>query len=250
MTKRALLIGINYIGTNYELYGCINDVVNMRRALISDFYYNKDNVILITDTTEVKPTKSNIVNQIKKVVSETRDGDTLFFHYSGHGYHRRDNPQTRGGDEIIDGRDEMICPLDEDIIDDELNQLLVKSLASGASLRCIIDSCHSGSSLDLPFRIDSGTKIYVENDQKKYIDAFMISGCRDSEVSFDAIIESNYSGALTWAFLHVMKQFKDKDIYWRDLITIIRYELMKSQYEQVPQLSFMFKNQLDDRVVL
>ena len=36
----ALLIGINYIGTDYELYGCINDTSSIN-SLISNYNYQK-----------------------------------------------------------------------------------------------------------------------------------------------------------------------------------------------------------------
>ena len=32
--KNALVIGCNYVGTEYELYGCINDAVNIENILI------------------------------------------------------------------------------------------------------------------------------------------------------------------------------------------------------------------------
>ena len=31
--KKALLIGINYVGTNSELNGCINDIYSMKNYL-------------------------------------------------------------------------------------------------------------------------------------------------------------------------------------------------------------------------
>ena len=33
MVKKALLVGINYIGTGVELTGCINDINNISNAL-------------------------------------------------------------------------------------------------------------------------------------------------------------------------------------------------------------------------
>ena len=35
--KKALCIGINYIGSRYELNGCINDVNNIKSKLISNY---------------------------------------------------------------------------------------------------------------------------------------------------------------------------------------------------------------------
>ena len=38
MDKRALLVGINYYGTNNKLNGCINDVENINNFLLKNGY--------------------------------------------------------------------------------------------------------------------------------------------------------------------------------------------------------------------
>ena len=45
MSKFALLVGINYYNTNYQLYGCINDVIMMRKYLIEKRGYLNENQI-------------------------------------------------------------------------------------------------------------------------------------------------------------------------------------------------------------
>ena len=58
------------------------------------------------------------------------------------------------GDEI-DGLNETLCPMDfkqaGEIVDDDLNRMLVNPLPQGVRLHCVVDACHSGSVLDLPF---------------------------------------------------------------------------------------------------
>lgn len=77
-------------------------------------------------------------------------GDSLVFHYSGHGSQQR----NYSGDEA-DGYDETLCPLDFEtqgmIVDDEINAALVRLIPHGAKLHALIDACHSGTVLDLPF---------------------------------------------------------------------------------------------------
>lgn len=55
----------------------------------------------------------------------------------------------------VDGYDETLCPLDYEISgmisDDEVNETIVRPLPRGVKLHAVIDACHSGSSLDLPF---------------------------------------------------------------------------------------------------
>ena len=63
-SKKALLIGINYVGTQYQLNGCINDVSSMRAKLSADFGFT--DISSLTDETDVKPTRDNILSEFTK----------------------------------------------------------------------------------------------------------------------------------------------------------------------------------------
>ncbi|KAJ3134935.1 Ca(2+)-dependent cysteine protease [Geranomyces variabilis] len=153
--KKALLIGINYKGTKSELRGCINDVANIKSFLTNKFNFpdTPSNMLVLTDDNpnwQLRPTRTNMLQAMQWLVNGARAGDSLFFHYSGHGSQVKD----LDGDED-DGYDETICPLDYEtagqITDDEMNAIMVRSLPNGARLTLIIDACHSGSAMDLPF---------------------------------------------------------------------------------------------------
>ena len=61
VTKQALLVGINYIGTADALYGCINDVNSMKTRLeLMGFQCQT-----LTDSASVKPTRANILEAFK-----------------------------------------------------------------------------------------------------------------------------------------------------------------------------------------
>ena len=77
--KRAFLVGINYIGTPYELRGCINDVENIKSKLVSSYGYNDANIVTITDNTTLKPTRAVILEQFKNVLVNSVAGDQIFF---------------------------------------------------------------------------------------------------------------------------------------------------------------------------
>ena len=49
----ALLIGINYFGTDNELYGCINDTISIN-SLISNYNFQK--ICVLTDNNEKNQT--------------------------------------------------------------------------------------------------------------------------------------------------------------------------------------------------
>ncbi|KAI9168193.1 hypothetical protein H9P43_007565 [Blastocladiella emersonii ATCC 22665] len=152
--KKALFIGILYTGTESALRGCVNDVDNLSNFLIDKHGYKRENCKFLTDregaSKESLPTVENMIKGIDWLVADAREGDTLFFHYSGHGASVKD----ASGDEV-DGMDEVLIPLDFKengvLLDDDLHAKLVAPLPEGVTLHCVMDCCMSGSNLDMPY---------------------------------------------------------------------------------------------------
>ena len=104
--KRALLVGCNYPGTSSELRGCINDVLRMRTMLLGQGFPEQAIMVLRDDQRHGQlPTKRAILDGLRWLVQGAARGDSLFFHFSGHGAQQRDH----SGDEA-DGYDETIVP--------------------------------------------------------------------------------------------------------------------------------------------
>ncbi|KIK45221.1 hypothetical protein CY34DRAFT_554404 [Suillus luteus UH-Slu-Lm8-n1] len=163
--KKALCIGINYVGQQGELRGCINDANNMKRFLSSQFGYKEEDMVILTDDARDPrqvPTQQNILRAMEWLVRGASPNDSLFFHYSGHGGQTKD----LDGDEE-DGYDEVIYPVDfkekGHIVDDLMHAIMVKPLPAGCRLTAIFDSCHSGSALDLPYVYSTEGKIKEPN---------------------------------------------------------------------------------------
>ena len=148
----ALLIGITYKNTSYELTGCDQDALRVKDYLKSVGLVD-DQIILMTENesdAELHPSKENIVNQLNKLVDQNNENRLIFFYYSGHGSFLRD----ASGDEI-DGRDELLCPSDFDkngcISDDYLKENVIDKLPKSSIFFALIDACHSGTILDLKY---------------------------------------------------------------------------------------------------
>jgi hypothetical protein len=110
-------------------------------------------------------------------------------------------------------------PLDykkNQIIDDELWGSLVYSLPSGARLTAIMDCCHSGTGLDLPFEYklkknssgfggggsySDGRWIEETNPAHSKGDVVLFSGCQDSQTSADTMDKYQAGGAMTQSFI-------------------------------------------------
>lgn len=151
LRRRALIIGINYTGTPAQLGGCVNDARLMTEALGKLGFQGGDVEVLTDAPGGGRPTRANIEAACRRLVDGATEGDSLFFHYSGHGGR---SVNLSGAERT--GYDSTLIPLDHatagQITDDELNELLVEPASSaGARLTCVVDACHSGTVLDLPF---------------------------------------------------------------------------------------------------
>lgn len=151
--KKALLIGINYFGTDSELSGCINDVHNMGQFLVERYGFKQEDFVILTDDQEAPaaiPNHENILRAMQWLVDGAQPGDNLFFVYSGHG----GSTEDEDGDED-DGMEETMCPVDYEeagqILDDQIHDVMVIPLPAGARLTAVFDCCHSGSIMDLPY---------------------------------------------------------------------------------------------------
>ena len=259
--KRALLIGINYFGQNGELSGCQNDIANVETYLRACGY--TDFTVLKDDPRDPKflspsaPTKANIIRNMRDAIAKTRSGDVLYVHYSGHGSHISDALMR----DEKDDQDECICPVDYArltdtdsgfIRDDTLNQILVKNLAPKAKLRVCFDSCHSGSALDLPIRWDSTSRFKSENTDFSAADVVFISGCQDEQTSADSSFNGRAAGAMTWALLSALWDIKKsgRAWTWKELVQMMRMNLKKEQYSQVPQMGLESSHQIAGSVDL
>lgn len=178
-TRRAVLIGINYYGQSGQLSGCHNDVRNIKDYLITVHDFQENNITtLMDDRYHTSPTYANIMTAFRQAVRLTQSGDTLFCHFSGHGGQVLD----RNGDED-DGKDETLIPVDftsaGQITDDKLLLELVKPLPRDSVMTCLMDCCHSGTVLDLPYRFtaDSDEVKGMQRNEMYFSDINSICGC-------------------------------------------------------------------------
>lgn len=255
--KTALCIGINdYPGVANDLAGCVNDANDWASVLT-------DKGFTVKMLLDAKATKSNIVREIKSLMTKTEAGDSVVIQYSGHGSFVPDED----GDEP-DGMDECICPYDivvngraNFITDDELFELY--SLRNkNSKLLIISDSCHSGSvsragpvlSTDGPvrkMRFLAPAAFLPEEELKKLSSAgarafrsasppgryagLLMAGCQDKQVSFDASFGGKANGAFSFVALSTLKGLKASATY-ADWFREIKKKLPSSDYAQNPNL--------------
>ncbi|KAF9995910.1 Ca(2+)-dependent cysteine protease [Entomortierella chlamydospora] len=181
--KKALLIGINYFGDPNQLLGCINDTRDVFGFLNGYFGFRYQDTIMLTDDQvyeDKRPTGANIRYWMKWLVKDAEPQDSLFFHYAV-------------GDES-DGYDEIIYPCDYlrsgIISDDEMYDLMVKELPEGVQLTALVDACHSGTMLDLPYVYNGNHVTALEKVTRKKVGA-MAAMSAENDTVFESTGSNN-----------------------------------------------------------
>lgn len=270
MKRRAFLVGLNrYPDPRNNLKGCVNDVLLVAKTLREQYGFSgPTDIQLLTDE---RATTANIRKGLEGLIRDTAPGDSLVFHYSGHGAQVRDV----SGDELSDNLDEIICPYDLDwdhpFTDDDLAEIC-REVPKGVLFTIILDCCHSGTGLreflrpDLPIRYkflaapvevrhrseprieDKGIdrSVTMTGPDRKLparrfgigiakTNAVLIAGCRSDQLSADAWIDGDFHGALTYYLWRALRDAKWKTTY-RKLIAGTGAELADHNYDQEPQL--------------
>jgi metacaspase-1 len=260
MRKRAFCVGINdYRVRGQDLKGCVNDARAWRDLLVRHFDFPASDVSVLTDR---DATKRGVIAGLKSLLARARSGDVLVFTNSSHGSQIADV----GADE--DAYDEVLCPHDTNVnvvSDDELRELL-GSLAEGVRMTVISDSCHSGTVtrtllnelLPPELRFPDNRRVRFLNPAlfrsgkilpnpmkakpkrriaypESGMNHLLLSGCKDSEYSYDAKLNGKYYGAMTF---HAIAAIRDAGytITPSALVREVRLQLAEAGFPQHPQL--------------
>jgi hypothetical protein len=267
-TKKALLFGLNYTGTANQLYGCIQDVQNVKTYLQGLSY----SVTMYTDLTPTRPTRANMISLLTTFLRSLGPQDTAFIWYSGHGT-------------LLSGGINAWVPLDfqaSGFLSERTITPLLSTLNAGVRLIIGSDSCYSGSMANLRYDLEPTTasrsltsldirevekvpitvatsrtvpsdhdvahptefvqraiaaqnyRLYDTRQPSVSASIVHISGCRDNQTSADAYVDAASQGAMTWSFL---KSLRTTGLTIGQIQDVMRSTL-KSRFTQVPQFSF------------
>lgn len=245
--KYALCVGINdYPGSGADLAGCVNDANEWAYLLGQEKYQ-------VETLTDAGATRANLVEALTAIVARAKWSDRIVFTFSGHGTWVPD----RSADEL-DGRDEALCCHDYAngglLLDDDL-QMIFSNARRGVGSLIISDSCHSGTVsrfAGLTGVVPTGTPRFLspsaflpDLEPEDVIAAerapasisrkttSLVSGCADSEYSYDAWFGNRPNGAFTRAAIDTYRPGASLNSWYNS----IRGKLPNGSYPQTPQLS-------------
>jgi hypothetical protein len=249
--KRALLVGIDEYMVMADLEGAENDVERVRHLLESRFEFRPENMIVLVND---EATREGILGAFERLIDQTRRGDIVVFHYSGHGSKMAD---TTG--EETDGEDETIVPHDSrqgdvfDISDDELNRLARRLGERTDNVTFILDACHSGTGVRASGRVravepDSRQPPPPPDDAEAEADDaggirgpaarfVLLAAARSDQFSFE--YHDPDQGVTSGAFTYFLTDELDKagaGATYQDVMTAVRGRMDAYYRQQSPQL--------------
>lgn len=138
--KIALLVGINdYQGDQNDLRYCVNDVMDLKQALVEKYGFSEGEILLLTDG---EATYANILSSLDWLKNNSGSGSTVVFYFSGHG--SRSSSDRDGDGEKID---ECIVASDFGFLWDGFLSEKLKGI-SASQIWLGFDSCYSGGMVD------------------------------------------------------------------------------------------------------
>ncbi|EAY25047.1 caspase family protein [Microscilla marina] len=142
----ALLVGINqYPDGVSNLKGCVQDVQNIHDLLTTQYKVPDAHIRCLTDA---DANRAEVIKAFRTHLSQAKAGDTIFFHYSGHG--SRENAPQEFWQYAPNHKNQTLVLADSraagglDLANKELAVLLQELAPTKADLVLSIDACHSG----------------------------------------------------------------------------------------------------------
>ena len=248
MANRGFLVGINdYPGQ--PLHGCVNDVNDMADFLVASCHFESDNIRLLTDS---RATTTGILERLRWLLTGVQPGDRLFFHYSGHGTRFPVRDAQGNVSKLYDA----ICPVDFDwtrehaIINEDLQQIF-DAAPAGIEFIFVSDSCNSGDltrgfqpspprylvpPADIEWRLRTARDKRMATTTIQHDRCGLISGCKSTQESADAMINGRPNGALTYYLLQELKTSGALKQPLTQVVPEVVQLLKKNHYRQEPQL--------------
>jgi uncharacterized caspase-like protein len=182
-SKWALLVGVNDYEDRshfHNLHVCEQDVQSIYKA-IADGGFKKERMRILTDNSQERPSRNNILTSLINTASLTENDDTLLFYYSGHGDLDQKESYLVGSD----GRHLALS-------DTAVSITRIKEILDGAKARAkiiILDSCHSGAQIGekgiKPMSVDFIQRVFEQAEG-----LVILSACQQNQLSYELPNES------------------------------------------------------------
>ena len=198
----AVLVGANAYEDAYHfgpLQVSVVDVEATREQLIAGGF-DAARIRMLTDNTDEKPARANILAALKSVADATEPDDLLLFYYSGHG----DEAEGQGYLVARDGRHLVLG-------DTAVPVARVKQIMDAAPARAkviLLDACHSGADIGKKGP-QPMTKEFIERVFEQAEGMAILASCKQGQFSYEWGLQEG--SVFTHYLLDALKGEADRD---------------------------------------
>lgn len=264
--KLALLVGANGYPEN-PLYGCINDVLLQRELLIHRFGFQPEDILTVTDETEIKPTREGVLQAFEQhLIQQAKPSDVVVFHFSGHGSQVVDpNSPFRNqlNSTFVPLNRQVSQSSDRFVVSDIMGKslFLLMSALPTENVTVILDSCHSGGGKrgNLTIRsIVGGNDTYRSESEREYQEKWqkqlkmsdeelhrqrqqgiakgiVIASAAQDQLAADTPFDGFHAGAFTYALTQYLWQMAGSESVSNSIANISRSTTKISTTRQIPE---------------
>lgn len=152
----------------------------------------------------VTKSKKEFVSALKNSISTCKEQCVLFT-LSSHGYSTVIPDRVKNE---LNGRSEFIKVGADRVLDYELFEAFYGCMGNNVQSLCLIDTCHSGTMLDLEYLSTDGEKfIRSKTELKSRPHSVCISACSDHELAGEDVSDyAGWGGKLTCQFVDFLNQ--------------------------------------------
>lgn len=265
-TRRALIIGVGQ--QEDKKWGKINGDkdVPFVEEILRNAKFKAGNIRKLVNR---QATKAAIVDAFKSLAIQSKYGDVVYVHFSGHGQQMKDvhNDEKDGLDECWIPYDAYKRPCAKDmgekhLSDDEIAVLLYsikKRIGVSGKILVVVDACHSGTatwSFDCKDETMRGTwevfnlpqpVKYIDNPNKRHESWITISACKDNQSNYE--LKNKNVGKLTYALYEIVssnKKFSNKKF---EEMLYAFFSNNAGKYQQTPIISGLSSNDLIQEIL-
>ncbi|WP_414550762.1 caspase family protein [Anabaena sp. CCY 0017] len=236
--KLALLIGINNYQTVENLKGSITDIYLQRELLIHRFGFHPQDILLVSDESEIKPTRAGILQAVEEhLIQQAKPGDTVVYHFSGHGSQvfDRDSGFSENLNSTFVPSDRAISVVNNQLQVSDITGktlFLLMSAIKTENLTVVLDSCYAGGGKrgNLTIRSIADGKQYTPSQteieyQHKWLShlnisppeleqqrkqgiakGIVIAAARKNQIAAEAYLDDFVTGAFTYLMTQYLWQ--------------------------------------------
>lgn len=169
--------------------------------------------------------KTELLSKISKIIISIKPKSDLLFCISSHGYSAT-LPKRKKLE--MNGKSEYVKVCGEKVFDYELFYSLYEDMKRDTNSLCLLDTCHSGTLLDLEYISSDGK--HFKRSKTKHMDrseSFCISACSDNECTGEDIsLNGGWGGKLMGHFIDYMYNLKSEKCKSPDIDSTIKVNVI------------------------